>query len=114
MKCPKCKKDLKEDFLRVYKLGLQDGENQYQGHLNRIEKTFGALFKELQRMDMRTPDKVNCVYLSRQYLNKLIKYMRKYKMNHQANELKNIINKQLGDTNTAEMKMRVILSELQE
>lgn len=114
MKCPKCKEDITNDFLVVYKLGLQDGSNQYQKHLNRIEKTFKALFKELGVMDLRTPDKVNCVYLSRKMVEKVCSAFEKCGKYHWSNKLREITKEQLSSTLSVEAKLREMLENLQE
>jgi hypothetical protein len=113
MKCPKCKKDLKQDFLRVYKLGLLDGKNEYTQHLNKIERIFGHLFRELRIMDIRTPDKINKVYISRKEAEKIIKKMWK---NHRsiAYRLSLKVKAQLGDAMSAEAKLRELLNEIEE
>lgn len=114
MKCPTCKKDFNQAIKAAYKLGLQDGENQYHYHLNLIEKTTGNLFRQLRIMDLRSPDKVNCVYFSREYLGKLCKILGRNHLGRKAKEIKNIINKQLGETLSAEVKLRELLSEIEE
>ena len=55
MKCPKCKADLTEDFVTVYKLGRNDAEIALQKTINCLTKTHRALFKELTRLDRIFP-----------------------------------------------------------
>jgi ribosomal protein L44E len=112
MKCPNCNRDLKKDFLRVYKLGLLDGSNRNIIRLNLIEKTVGNLFKELRRQDRVNPDSVNSVILSRQYCERLAKLFRKHKLSHKAREIEKIIKAQLGETLSAEAKLRQLLAEI--
>jgi hypothetical protein len=103
---------LKKDFLRAYKLGLLDGINRNTIRLNLIEKTFGNLFAELRRQDYVNPDAVNSVILSREYCERLAKLFRKHKLTRKAGEIEKIIKAQLGETLSAEAKLRQLLAEI--
>lgn len=114
MRCPKCNYDLRKDFLDVYKLGFLDAKNRFTKHLNLIEKSNSKLFEQLRVMDLREPDKVNSVYLSRKYLEKLCRILGRNHLGVKASEIKKIINEQLGETLSAEARLREVLEELQE
>ena len=114
MKCPTCNKDYAAGVKAAYKLGLQDGKNQYVQRLNCLEKTNRQLFEQLRVMDMREPDHVNRVYLSREYLEGLCNLLRKKQYHKKAREIKKIIEDQLGETYSNEAKLRQALAELME
>ena len=98
----------------AYKLGLQDGKNQYQRTLTCIEKTMGNLFKQLRIMDLREPDMVNRVYFSRKFLKRLKNGLRTHYMNSLYIFVLKEEKRQLGKTLDAEAKLRELLSELEE
>lgn len=89
MKCPTCKKDYETGVKAAYKLGLLAGKED-QGRLlwvavNRLQKTFGHLFDEVQRCDKGNP--LNCdpnyvhIKISIRILYNQIIKMRKYDRN---------------------------------
>jgi len=114
MKCPNCRIDLHGDFKIVYMLGRQDGRNEYEQHLNVIEKAMGRLFDELRIMDLRTPDKVNRVYFSRQFLHPLCKYLRKHHYSEMAKKIEKEIDRQIGEFMSNEAILRELLVEIKE
>ncbi len=114
MKCPKCKKDFKAGVKAAYKLGIQDGKNQYNLHLNNIERTFHNLFDQLRVMDMREPDMANRVYFSRKFIDRLKKALRKANLMYWYKIVLEESKKQLGATKSAEAKLRELLEELKE
>ena len=95
MKCPKCKKDYAAGVKAAYKLGLLEGENRLQTTINCIHKTNRALLNELLRLDKKKPLNDCSIKMSRDYVERLIKTMRKVNMPHRAQQLQAMIDEQI-------------------
>ena len=113
-KCPHCKKDFKAGIKAAYNLGVNESYRRYQLHLNNITKTHRRLFDELLKMDFREPLNANRVYFSRKFLTRLLRTLRKAKLYYWYKIINRETNKQVGRPNSAEAKLRELLSELEE
>ncbi len=101
MKCPKCKKDFQAGIEAAYGLGVLKGEEgatlerKTQIKLNNMRATNHALLRELNQMDKKCPRDDCRVWLSRDFVKRLIVSFRKYGGFHRAKQLKKIMRDQI-------------------